>query len=151
MPAVPRLARGAERARQVGRQAVALPVGVAAGQRDRPLVAELGERLGREGRPVAGRAVEDDGAGAVRRGLLDPRLEVPARNVDGAGDPALLPLVALAHVDEHGAVFQELLGPGSVGLLDLGLHSLQQLAVGRHRFRLYSGATASWRAAKVAV
>ena len=107
------------------------------------MVAELGERLGREGRPVAGRAVEDDGARAVRRGLLDPRLEVPARNVHGAGDPALLPLVALAHVDEDSALVHEALGAGGVGLFDLGLDGLEQLTVRRHRFRLYSDRAAS--------
>ena len=35
---------------------------------------------------------------------LDPRLEVAARHVDGAGDVPLVPLVLLAHVDPRRAV-----------------------------------------------
>ena len=69
----------------------------------------------------------------------------------GAGDPPLLPLVTLPDVDQHGAVVEQGLSALGVGLLDLRLGCLEQISVRRHRFRLYSGATASWRAAKVAV
>ena len=134
-------ALGAERAREVGREAAALPVRVAAGERDRALVAELAERLRREGRAVAGRAVEEHRARAVGRDAFDPRLEVPARDVDGAGDAALLPLVALADVDEQRRVLavEQLLRAAGVDLFDRGLRVLQQLAVARHGFQLYSG------------
>src|SRR5436189_2523119 len=89
-----------ERARQLGLQAAALPVGVAAGERDDVLVAELLERLRGENRPVAGAAVEDDRLGMVGGESLDARLEEPARHVDGPRDVALAPLVLLADVDE---------------------------------------------------
>jgi hypothetical protein len=85
VPAVARLSCRAERPGQLRRQAVALPVGVAAGQGDRPLVAELGEGLRRERGAVAGGAIEDDGLRAVRRGLLDPLLQIAAWHVHGAG------------------------------------------------------------------
>jgi tetratricopeptide (TPR) repeat protein len=56
--------------------------------------------------------------------------------VDRAGNSALLPLVALAHVDqERRAVgLQQLARTRGVDLLDGGLGSLQQLAVARHAF-----------------
>jgi hypothetical protein len=65
-------------------------------------------------------------------------LQVPAGNVHGAGDPTLLPLVALAHVDEEGAVIEQVLGMLGVDLLDLGLDGVQQVSVRGHCFRLYS-------------
>ena len=134
-------ALGPERARQVGREAAVLPVRVAAGERDRALVAELAERLGGEGRAVALRAVEQHRARAVGRDAFDPRLEVAARNVDGAGDAALLPLVALADVHEQRRVLarQQLLRAAGVDLFDRSLGLLEQLAVARHGFQLYSG------------
>ena len=134
--AVARRALRPERARQVGREAVPLPVGVAAGERDRPVVAELGQRLRGERRAGARRAVEEHGPRAVRRDVLDPRLEVPARHVHRAGDAALLPLVALAHVDEERRVVgvQQLACARRVDFLDRGLGGLQKLAVARHAF-----------------
>src|SRR5213080_747090 len=93
-----------ERPRQLGRKAAALPVGVAAGERDDVLVAELLERLRREGRAVAGGAVEEDRLGAIGGRLLDARLEVAARDVDRARNPPLGPFVQLADVDDERAL-----------------------------------------------
>jgi hypothetical protein len=76
----------------------------------------------------------------VGRSLLDPRLEVAARNVHRAGDASLLPLVALADIDQHGAFVEQRLRALRVGFFDLGLDGLEQIAVRRHRFRLYSEA-----------
>ena len=130
-----------ERAGQLRREAVALPVGVAAGERDDVLVAELLERLRGERRARAAGAVDDDRPRAVGRRLLDPRLEVAARDVVGAGDVTVVPLVGLADVDEErrlGTV-EKLAGPRSVHLVDLALDLGQQLAIARHDFQEYSG------------
>ena len=150
VPAVARPLLGVEHARQLRREAVALPVGVAAGERDDVLVAELLERLRGERGAVAGLAVEDDRLRAVGGGALDARLEVPARHVDRAGEVAFAPLVRLADVDEErrlGGV-EELAGAHGVHLLDLGLDLLQQLAVGRHDFQKYSGLPAGYAGAR---
>ena len=103
---VARVARaplGRERARQLDLVAVPLPVGEPAVQRADVLVAELEQRLRRERRAVAGGAVDDDRRGLVGHDALDPRLEMAARDVHGAGDVAFLPLVALTHVDPRRA------------------------------------------------
>src|SRR5256885_337955 len=60
MAAVARALLRVEDARELRRKAVALPVREAARERDDVLVTELLECLRREGRPVAGLAVEDD-------------------------------------------------------------------------------------------
>src|SRR5581483_291418 len=75
----------AERLGELRREAVSLPVRVAAGERDDALVAELLERLRRERGARAAGAVDEHRARAVRRDLLDPRLEVAARDVHRAG------------------------------------------------------------------
>src|SRR5213078_3891091 len=111
-----------ERARQLGRQAAALPVGVTAGERDDVLVAELFERLRGEGRAVAGGAVEENRLGAIGGRLLDARLEVAARDVDRARKSSLGPFVQLARLPD-------------VDLVDLRLDLLEQFPVARHRFR----------------
>ena len=90
----------AERLRQDGREAVPLPLDVPAREVDDVDVAELLERLRREGGAGAAGAVDDDARAAVGDGALDARLEVAARYVDRAGDVPLVPLVALADVDE---------------------------------------------------
>ena len=111
---------------------------------DDVLVAELLQRLrGERGAGAAG-AVDDDGAGAVRRRLLDPRLEIAAGHVHRARDMALAPLVRLAHVDEERRLRrgEQLARLGRVDLLDLALHLLEQFAVARHDFQEYSGAEA---------
>jgi hypothetical protein len=104
VPAVALPLLAVERARQLGREAAALPVGVAAGEGDDVLVAELLERLRGEGRAVAGGAVEEDRVGAIGGRLLDARLEVAARDVDRARNPPLGPFVQLAYVDDEGAL-----------------------------------------------
>src|SRR6185312_10720335 len=140
MAAVARRTLRAEGAGEIGRKAVALPLLEAAGERAGVLVAEVGQRLCGEGRAVALRAIEQHRARTIRRDALDPRLEIPARDVDGARDPALLPLVALAHVDEERRVVtvEQLARAAGVDLVDGGLRLLEQLPVGRHGFRLYS-------------
>src|SRR5581483_11274311 len=115
---------GGEAARQRDLAAVALPVDEAAGERDRPLVAELRERLRGERRALAGRAVEDDRGGAIGHAALDPGLQAPARDVDRARDVALVPLVVAAGVD----------------LLDLRLRLLEKFPVARHSFKNDSSA-----------
>src|SRR4029077_14806540 len=92
VPAVPRALLSVEGARQLRREAVALPVGEAAGERDDVLVAELAKRLRAEHGAVAGRAVDDDRLGVVGRCGFDAGLEIPARDVDRAGDLPLVPL-----------------------------------------------------------
>ena len=70
---------------------------------------------------------------------LDPRLEMPTRNVDRAGDVTLVPLVLLADVEnERASGVDELARVGRIHLRDLGADLLQQLSVGRHRYRKYS-------------
>src|SRR5205085_2194845 len=150
MPAVPLALGGVERARQLGGEAAALPVGVAAGERGDVLVTELAERLRRERRSGAARAVQEDRSGAVGRRLLDPRLEEPARDVDRAGDASLGPLVQLADVDEQRPVTvgggENLSRAREVDLVDLGLHLLEHVAIARHSFHKDSG----WRRARLA-
>ena len=80
------------------------------------------------------------------RGALDARLEIAARDVHGAGDVALVPLVLLADVDDHGLTgVDELARTGGVDLRDLGAHLLQQFPVRRHRFPKYSDAELGYR------
>src|SRR5262249_58340444 len=110
-----------------------------------PLVAELGKGLWGEGRAVSHGAVEQHRGRSVGRRLLDPRLEVAARNVHRARNASLLPLVALAHVDEYRSLVEQRLRAGRVGFFDLGLDGLEQISVRRHRFRLYSGVVAPQR------
>src|SRR5689334_20233562 len=93
-------------------------------------VSELAERLRRERRAGADRAVEDDGRLAVRDGALDARLEVAARDVNGARNVAFGPFVALAHVDPDGAF--DLLGAAYVDFRNLGLGGLEELAICAH-------------------
>src|SRR5204863_3759498 len=83
----------------------------------------------------AGGAVEDERLGPVGHGLLDPRLEVSTRDVDGAGDAALVPLVALAHVDEERVGAEALVRARPVDLIDLGADVAEDVAVARHYFQ----------------
>src|SRR5206468_3770826 len=104
--------------------------GVAAGERIDRRVAELSERLGRKSRAVSGGAVEDNRLVPVGNRLLDPRLDVAARDVDRSGDVPLVPLVALADVHEGWGLVggEQARGLGGVYLIDLGLDLLQELA-----------------------
>ena len=122
MPRVAAALVGRERAGRLDREAVSLPVREAAGERGDVLVAEVLQRLGGERGARAAGAVEDDLTGAVGDEALDPRLELAARNVDGAGDDALLPFLALAYVDEERLTLA-LARLGRADLVDLFLHA----------------------------
>src|SRR5581483_1162439 len=132
--------RGVERARQLGGESAALPVGVAPRERGHVLVAELPERLRRERRARTAGAVEEDRLRPVGHRLLDARLEEPARDVDRARDAALRPFVELAHVHDEGPIgaVEDLGGAWNVDLVDLGLHLRQQVAIARHDYPKYS-------------
>ncbi len=126
--------------------ALVLPLVEAAGHRDDVGVAELGERLGGEGRADAAGAVHDDRRVACRGCGPRSGLEVATGDVDGAGDGALLELVGLAHVEHEGAVGAELLGLGGGDLGDLRLGGVEQfperwhdvlLRLGRSRAKSY--------------
>ncbi len=131
---------GREDARDRDVEAVALPVGEAAGEVDDVHVAELLEHLRGEGRARAGRAVDDERASLVGHEALDPLLEAAAARVDRAGDVPLVPLVRLADVDEERPVrrLEALVRLDGGDLVDLALDLCQQLAVRRHYFRNYS-------------
>src|SRR5438045_150978 len=102
MPAVAPALLAAER---TGRNfewiAVALPVVDPTGERGDVLVTELLERLRREGGSIAGCAVDDDLPAAVRRCLLDPRLQPAAGDVLRAGEMSLVPFLPLTDVQEE--------------------------------------------------
>ena len=135
MAAVAATALGVEHLGLGPRVAGLLPAGEAAGERDDIGVAEIGQRLGAEGRACAGGAGEDDAPALVRRLGLDAGLEESARDVDGLGDRALLVLIGLAHVDEERRLRRgELVGQlARVDLGDLLLDLGKQFAVRRHR------------------
>ena len=103
--------------------ALVLPLVEAAGHRGDVGVAELGERLGRERRPDAGGAVDQDLGVLVGDLVLDVRLELAPGDEDGARDRALGVLVGLAHVedDDVGVGVAQGLGFGGLDLADLGL------------------------------
>jgi hypothetical protein len=131
------LLRG-EGARRCDVVAVALPVDEPAGERHRPLVAELLQALRRERGALARRAVENDRHRVVGHAAFDPRLEAPTRDVDRTGDVALVPLVVAADVDPGRSL--EVLRLAGVDLLDLGLGLLEEFPVGRHCFKKNSSA-----------
>src|SRR5262249_21193673 len=137
VPAVPLALRTVERAGQLRREAAALPVGVAAGERDDALVAELLECLRGERRAVAGGAVQKNRLGAIGGSLFDSRLEVAARDVDRARNASLGPFVQLPHVDDERTIIggEELARLRDVELVDLRLDLLEKFAVVGHRFR----------------
>ena len=60
--------------------------------------------------------------------------------MDGAGDEALHPLVPFADVDEDRRLvaLEQRTAFRGVDLVDLGLHLLEQLSIGRHRYPKYS-------------
>ena len=144
MAAVTRALRDVQSGLELHGESVALPVGEAASERDDVLVAELRERLGGEGRAVAGRAVDDDGTDGVRGQALDPGLEMTSRHMDGTRDVTLVPLVLLPDVDDDGLTgLDPLTGLVRVDLRDLGPGLLQELSIRRHRYRKYSFARVS--------
>ena len=123
---------GRERARDLDGVAAVLPERVAAGHRLDALVAELLlKRLGGKRRAVARGAVEDHALGAIGGSTLDPGLQVTAGDELRARDVPGVPLVALAHVDDHDAVgAEDLADRGGVDLVDLGLDLLDVLGAG---------------------
>ena len=134
------------------RLAVTLRPGAGSGFRwIRPVVCPLDYQQAERsnGEKLAEKQGEDrdanEGAHDRVHGVVHERL-----SPDGA-PVGFLPFVSLAHVDQDRALVDERLHALGVTFLDLGLGGLQQISIRRHRFRLYSGATASWRAAKVAV
>ena len=112
---------GRERVRRLDREAVPLPVGEAAGERGDVLVAELLQRLrGERGARAAG-AVEDELASSGRgRAPRSATRAGRAGTWTRAGDGALLPFLALAHVDEERLALA-LARLGRADLVDLGL------------------------------
>ena len=76
----------------------------------------------------------------VGKRLLGLRLEETARDVDGAGDMPLLPLVEFAYVEQDRRIVAlEQTGRRSrVHFVDLGLDLLQEVAVAGHWFQKYS-------------
>jgi hypothetical protein len=102
--------------------ALVLPLVEAAGHRHDVLVADLGERLGREGRAHAAGAVDHDRRRLVGEAGLDRALEHAPGDVHRPRDGALLVLVRLAHVEHDGAgPATQLVGLGRVDLADLRL------------------------------
>ena len=82
-----------------------------------------------EGRPVAGLAVEDDAGVLVLDRVLDPGLEVPARNVYRTGKPSLVVFMLLPDVDDKGVVpvVHDVVDIARVDLLDLFLYLSEKL------------------------
>ena len=134
----------AEHARRAPWQPALLPRAEATGQRCHILVAQLLERARREGRPRTRLTGDHDRSREVGDDAADARLEVPARDVHGVVDRALVELVRLAHVDEDG----RLVGGESSGrvvgadLVDLRLELGEKILVGSH-----AAANATWIAA----
>ena len=91
------------------------------------VVAELRQPPGGERGTVPVRAVEDDRASALDRGGLQPA----HRDVDGARNPAGLPLAGLAHVDQERRLLcaEQLVRPSRVDLVE-------NLAVSGHAARI---------------
>src|SRR6185436_14786681 len=123
--------------------AVPLPAREAVREVDRVRVAEVVERLGREGRSRAALAVDDELARLVGDQRLDPRLEVVPRQVQRAGEMPLVPLVTRPDVDEERSVaavaVEQRVSLRRRDLVDLGARGGQQLPIGRHYFHEYSG------------
>jgi hypothetical protein len=110
--------------------ALVLPAPETALQRGDVGIAELTEGLGRERRPVAGGAVDDDRL-VLRDLVLDLAFEVAAGDEHRAGDGPLLVLVELADVEERG-IAEAFLGLGRGDLVDVLLGLGQELAVAGH-------------------
>ena len=109
-----------ERLRDLDVVAAVLPQRDAAVHRGDVLVAQLlAQRVGGERGALARGAVEDDALVAILDRALDPRLQVAARHVLGAGDVAGVPLLGLPHVDEDHPVAEVLAHLRRVDLLDL--------------------------------
>ena len=84
MALVPVALIGGQDDRLLPRPALVLPAAEAAVHRHDVRVAELLKGAGGEGRAHAAGAVHDDGRGPIGEPVLDLRLQMAARNVDGA-------------------------------------------------------------------
>ena len=83
--------------------------------------------------------MDDDRGRLVGDPALDGALEVAAGDVEGAGDGALLVLLRLPHVEQHGAGhLPGRIRRGGVDLADLGLGGRQELTEAGHRTVLLS-------------
>ena len=110
---------GGQRAWHIDLVPAVLPQRDPAGHRLDVLVAQiLDQRPRRVRRAVARRAVQDHVAGAVRDRALDPRFEIAARHVLGAGDVTLGELLGLADVDDRRAVVHLLVHGRRIDLVD---------------------------------
>ena len=111
---------GGEPPRDLDLVAAVLPQRDAAGHRLDARVAELvAQRLGGERAAVARGAVQDDPRVAIGDRALDPRLEVATRDVLGARDVTLVPLLGLPDVDDRDGVAEQPVDLGGVDLVDL--------------------------------
>ena len=90
--------------------------------------------MGGEHGPLARGAVEDHARVAISDGGVDARLEIATRDVHGTRDVPAIPLLGLAHVDEHDAVAEVLGDRGRIDLLDLLLDLPNDLGSGRAHF-----------------
>jgi len=133
--ALPLLGREGDRALEV--VAAVLPEREAAGHHRDVVVAEVVHHgLRGERGAVLRRAVRDHAPAAVGDRLLDAGLEVAAGHVHRTGDVALLELLLLAHVEDHGRlvgvavaprVLEDLVDLCRVELLEPGASLLDQL------------------------
>ena len=98
----------------------------------RVLVAELAQEVGDSRGAVVGAAVKDQALGRVRGDLIDPLGDLGLRNVDGAFQVGLVPLVLLAHVDDADTVSDLSLCLCNRDHLDPGLDVFQRFRGARH-------------------
>ena len=127
---------GAEGARRLPLAALVLPLVEAAGHRDHVGVAELGQRLGREGRAHAAGAVARPG-GCRGRGR-GPRCWTRGGPGGCAAPPGMAPCSnssgsRTSSTTVPGACAQ-LVGGGGVDLADLGFGLLEQVSEGGHLY-----------------
>ena len=135
-----------ELARELDLVAAVLPQRDAARHRAHVAVAkQLAERVRGERGALAGGAVEDDVGVAIGSSGLDPRLQVAARDVLGAGEVTAVPLQLVAHVDQDDPVAEVLGDLGGVDFLDLLLYLPDDLGSGRaHRFLTQSAVSVQY-------
>src|SRR5690606_11235546 len=141
VPAVALDLLGRQHARPLEWKAGVLPRTEAAGHRGHLLVAQLAQRARAEGRAGPTRAVDDDLVVAIGDQIFDLQLEKSSWDPLGRRDEALLVLVALADVDQHGRCAA--VGDPGPGVLDRDLADalldLRQDLVERRHFPELSG------------
>ena len=114
------------------RAALVFPLAEAAGHADDVGETEFAERLCGKSAANAAGAIHDDRRLLVEDSRLHLRLEMTARNVDGAVQRTLVVLVGLAHVEHHCPVGNLLLCARGVNLADLRFGGRQQVAESCH-------------------